>query len=112
MLSAQEVRAAALVAGRRLKRQNAITAILCGAVPGLFAGAFIHVAPRGWLLGILVGLLWSNAFEYFYHRYLLHWPKSSFGQGHLLHHLTTGRPEEPEHVTFGSSPVWVAAYSQ
>src|SRR5512138_3655829 len=108
MPTAQEIRAASLVTGRNLKRKNAITAMLCGAIPGLLASAVLHVSPRGWLLGIAIGLLWANAFEYFYHRYLLHWPKSVFGKGHLLHHMTTGAPEEPEHVTFGSSPLWVA----
>jgi Fatty acid hydroxylase superfamily len=108
MATAQEIWAASLVTGRRLKWKNAVTASICGAVPGLVAGAFIHVSFGGWLLGVLIGLLWSNAFEYFYHRYLLHAPKTSFGQGHLLHHLTTGTPQEPEHVTFGSSPLLVA----
>jgi hypothetical protein len=61
------------------------------------------------VFGIVIGLLWSNAFEYFYHRYLLHWPQSSFGRGHLLHHSTLGTPHEPEQVTFGSSPWLVAA---
>jgi uncharacterized membrane protein YeaQ/YmgE (transglycosylase-associated protein family) len=108
MATAQEIRAASLVTGRDLKRKNAITALLCGAIPGLLASAVLHISPRGWLLGITIGLLWANAFEYFYHRYLLHWPQTSFGKGHLLHHLTTGTPREPEHATFGSSPVWVA----
>lgn len=108
MATFQEIRAAALVTGRNLKRKNAITALLCGALPGLIASALFHPSPSGWALGMAIGLLWANAFEYFYHRYLLHWPKTSFGQGHLLHHLTTGTPREPEHVTFGSSPLWVA----
>jgi hypothetical protein len=108
MATAKEIRAASLVTGRNLKRKNALTAMLCGAIPGLVASAFLRVSPGGWVLGITVGLLWANAFEYFYHRYLLHWPQTSFGKGHLLHHLTTGTPQEPEHVTFGSSPVWVA----
>ncbi|HET7185283.1 MAG TPA: sterol desaturase family protein [Terriglobales bacterium] len=100
---------ASLELGRTLKRKNALTAIACGALPGLIASAFIRMSTRGWLLGILIGLLWSNAFEYFYHRYLLHWPNTSFGKGHLMHHLTVGTPQEPEHVTFGSSPLLVAA---
>lgn len=61
-----------------------------------------------WLIGIAIGMLWANAFEYFYHRYLLHLPKSSFGKGHLLHHSTVGRPEEPEHLPFGNSPLYIA----
>ncbi len=108
MPSAAETRALALIKGRKLKRTNAITAFLCGAVPGLLANLFISASWQRWVLGIAIGLLWANAFEYVYHRFLLHWPKSSFGKGHLLHHRTVGMPEEPEHVTFGSSPIWVA----
>jgi len=104
-----EIRNTSLVLGRKLKRKNAIVAILSGAVPGVIASLFIRMTPHGWLIGIVIGLLWSNAFEYFYHRHLLHWPRSSFGKGHLLHHLTVGTPQEPEHVTFGSSPWLVAA---
>src|SRR6266705_2525157 len=104
----QEIRAAALITGRSLKRKNAITALLCGAFPGMIAGSFLHPSRVAWALGILIGMLWSNAFEYFYHRYMLHWPQSSFGQGHLLHHRTLGAPQEPEHVTFGNSP-WLVA---
>lgn len=108
MATATEIRAVALAKGRELKRTNAITALLCGAVPGLILSLFVHTTLHRWELGIAIGLLWGNAFEYFYHRFLLHWPKSSFGKGHLMHHLTTGAPDEPEHVTFGSSPLWVA----
>jgi Fatty acid hydroxylase superfamily len=108
MASAAEIRAAALVKGLALKHTNALTALLCGAVPGLLFDFWRHAPLHRWLLGLAIGLIWANAFEYFYHRYLLHWPKSSFGKGHLLHHLTTGGPEEPEHVTFGNSPIWVA----
>ncbi len=108
MATAVQVRRAALAKGRELKRKNAITALLCGALPGFILSLFLHPNWHRWLLGIMIGLLWGNAFEYFYHRYLLHWPKSSFGQGHLLHHITTGKPEGAEHVTFGSSPLWVA----
>ena len=109
MNSAQEVRAAALVIGRNLKRNNAVTAALCGAIPGVIAGAAFHPSRRMWIAGLVIGLLWSNAFEYAYHRWLLHWPKSDFGKGHLLHHSTTGKANEPEHVTFGSSPIWIVA---
>ncbi len=68
---------------------------------------FIHPSLLAWTISVLVGMLWANAFEYFYHRYLLHLPQSSFGRGHLLHHSTMGRPEEAEHITFGSSPFYL-----
>jgi hypothetical protein len=109
MEAVEQIRAASLVTGRRLKRNNAITAFMCGAFPGLIAGALLHPSRKACALGIIIGLLWSNAFEYFYHRYLLHWPQSSFGQGHLLHHRTLGESKEAEHVTFGNSPWLVAA---
>ncbi len=109
MGTAEEIRNTSLTLGRRLKRKNATVAIMSGFLPGIIASFFIPMTTRGWLLGLLIGLLWSNAFEYFYHRHLLHWPRSSFGKGHLLHHLTVGTPQEPEHVTFGSSPWLVAA---
>jgi hypothetical protein len=100
-------RAAALFRGRRLKRNNALTALASGALPGVAIAGFLHPSSLGWALSLAIGLLWANAFEYFYHRYLLHMPKSSFGREHLLHHSTLGRPEEPEHVTFGSSPLYL-----
>ena len=107
-MSAEErARAVALAKGRSLKRNNAISALLSGALPGILIAHAIHPAPISWLAGIMIGMLWSNAFEYFYHRYLLHLPKSSFGKGHLLHHSTVGRPEEPEHLPFGNSPLYI-----
>ena len=67
----------AIVEGRlpsasTLKRNNAITAIACGALPGLALALHIVPALHPWLAGLAIGLIWANAFEYFYHRYLLH----------------------------------------
>jgi hypothetical protein len=108
MTAEERIRAAALARGRKLKQNNAITAILCGALPGILIGHFpLHPAVLSWVIGTAVGMLWANGFEYFYHRYLLHLPKSAFGKEHLLHHSTLGRPEEPEHITFGSSPLYL-----
>ncbi|MGZ4787087.1 MAG: sterol desaturase family protein [Terriglobales bacterium] len=106
-MSAEERACAALARGQRLKQNNAITSLACGALPGLLIACFIHPSAIAWMVGISIGMLWANAFEYFYHRYLLHLPRSSFGREHLLHHSTLGRPEEPEHVTFGSSPFYL-----
>lgn len=108
-MSAQErTREAALARGHQLKRNNAIAAALSGAVPGIILGRFQHPSVIVWVVGLLIGLLWANGFEYFYHRFLLHRPKSAFGKEHLLHHSMLGRPEEPEHITFGSSPLYLA----
>jgi hypothetical protein len=109
MYDDQRLRAAALAKGRTLKRNNALTALASGALPGLLLARLIHPSDIGWAIGVSIGMLWANAFEYFYHRFLLHLPKSSFGKEHLLHHSTLGRPEEPEHVTFGSSPIYLMA---
>jgi sterol desaturase/sphingolipid hydroxylase (fatty acid hydroxylase superfamily) len=61
-----------------------------------------------WLVGFLVGLVWANAFEYAYHRFLLHLPGTFFARKHLTHHMTVGTPSEAEHVNLGGSPLWVA----
>jgi len=107
-MSAEERSRAALSQGRKLKRNNAFTALACGALPGLLIGRLLHPSFPAWVAGILIGMLWANAFEYFYHRFLLHLPRSSFGRGHLLHHATVGTPDEPEHLPFGSSPLYIA----
>ncbi|MGI9104184.1 MAG: sterol desaturase family protein [Terriglobales bacterium] len=102
-----DVRHQALRQGRFLKRQNAITAALSGGIPAIAFGMVF-----GWrhaALGFVLGLLWANAFEYSYHRWLLHWPQSSFGKNHLLHHSSVGAANEAAHLTFGDSPLWVAA---
>jgi len=105
---AEERRAAALAKGQKLKRNNALTALACGALPGvLIACLWRDHSSLSWVAGLTIGIVWANAFEYFYHRYLLHLPKSSFGREHLLHHSTLGRPDEPEHITFGSSQLYL-----
>ena len=108
MIADERSRAESLSLGRRLKRNNALTALACGALPGLLLSRLIHPSLFAWIIGIAIGMLWANAFEYFYHRFLLHRPRSSFGREHLLHHSMLGQPEEPVHTTFGSSPLYLA----
>lgn len=108
MPGAERTRDLALARGRKLKRNNAITALAFGAVPGILLSRLIHPSLLAWGIGILIGMLWANAFEYFYHRFLLHLPRSSFGREHLLHHASVGRADEPEHLPFGSSPLYLA----
>jgi hypothetical protein len=108
-LSANEVTAHALAYGSTKKRNNAMSAMLSGILPAIVIG---HYFPTTWqrcVMGVIVGLVWSNAFEYVYHRWLLHCPTTLFGKGHLLHHSSVGTPEEAEHATFGESPVYVMA---
>jgi hypothetical protein len=101
-----EIRVAALARGRSRKRQNALAAIFSGLIPAALLQRFFP--PQHWLIGFGAGLLWANAFEYFYHRYLLHLPKNFLSLGHLRHHSSVGTPLEPDHVNLGSSPFWVA----
>ncbi len=93
--------------GRAIKRWNAVTAVLAGGVPAVVLALWNPPSLRVWLLSFAAGLVWANAFEYAYHRWLLHWPSSSFGRGHLLHHASVGAPNEPEHVGLGGSPLAV-----
>jgi hypothetical protein len=93
--------------GRIKKRKNAIASLLCGAVPALLLSR--HSGPATswelWLLGLVVGLIWGDAFEYIYHRWLLHRPRSPLGNGHHEHHVQIGTADEAEHVALISSPL-------
>ena len=103
-----EVRQLAFAHGRAKKRNNAIVAILSGALPGMVLTYYMQPGVARWVIGGIIGLLWGNAFEYAYHRWLLHRSRSSFGRGHLEHHMKVGTPEEPEHVSLGRSPFHIA----
>ena len=94
--------------GRARKRNNAAMALLSGALPGVIFSFYFPSSWERWFIGLIIGLVWGNAFEYAYHRWLLHRPRSSFGKGHLEHHVHTGAPDEPEHVSLGKSPVQIA----
>lgn len=104
-----QVTSRAVEFGRLKKRNNALVAILCGTVPALIFASYFPVNWVRWFLGFLIGLIWGNAFEYAYHRWLLHWPASIFARGHLEHHRTAGEPDQAEHINFGRSPLNVVA---
>jgi sterol desaturase/sphingolipid hydroxylase (fatty acid hydroxylase superfamily) len=92
---------------RKIKKLNALTAILCG---GLGAASLWAVFPstlERLAVGFLAGLVWANGFEYVYHRFLLHLPGGFLARRHLEHHRATGTQEEVEHLTFGESPLWI-----
>ncbi len=108
MESVAEFSRQAIANGRATKRANAVAAIVCGALPGVIIAAFWPPSPARWVIGLILGLLYANWFEYAYHRYLLHKPKTSFAKEHLRHHMSVGMPEEPEHVNLGRSPLSVA----
>lgn len=100
-----ELRQIAVRHGRDKKRKNAVAALLCGAVPALPV-TFYSASPASWqlwFLGLIVGLIWGNGFEYVYHRWLLHRPRSPLGTGHHEHHAHIGTPEDAEHVALISS---------
>lgn len=107
-MTAAEIRELAFAHGRAKKRNNALVAILSGAVPGLVVNYYVPADWKHWALGLAIGLIWGNAFEYAYHRWLLHRPRSSFGKGHLEHHMNVGTPEEAEHVSLGRHPYHIA----
>jgi len=93
--------------GRTLKKWNALTALLCGGVPAVVLAHYVW-NPAAMAVGVVVGLLWSNFFEYAYHRWILHWPETDAFERHALHHSSVGRPNEPEHLPLGGSPKLVA----
>ena len=108
MPTSTELRQIAFRHGQAKKRNNAIVALLSGALPGVTLTFYFPSNWERWLLGLVIGLLWGNAFEYAYHRWLLHRPRSPLGKGHLEHHAHVGTPEEPEHVSLGKSPLHIA----
>lgn len=108
MVNEGEIRAKAMARGRALKRANALTALFSGVVPAALLAVRFPGTPARWLVGLFIGLLWANAFEYVYHRFLLHLPGNFISRGHLEHHASVGTPLEAEHVNLGGSPLWVA----
>jgi sterol desaturase/sphingolipid hydroxylase (fatty acid hydroxylase superfamily) len=97
----------AIVRGREIKKLNALTAAACGGIPAVVFFLLFPATPVRWLLGFVFGLIWSNWFEYAYHRYLLHWPGTFFAKEHLRHHMSVNTPSEAEHLNLGGSPMWV-----
>jgi Fatty acid hydroxylase superfamily len=90
--------------GRTKKRNNAIAALLCGTLPAVLLGFYASVTWERVVFGVLLGVIWGNAFEYAYHRWLLHHPRNPLGRGHREHHAQIGTPEAAEHVALASSP--------
>jgi hypothetical protein len=108
-------RAEELGRGRAVKRRNALTAGLVGSALILFAEQFLKPRPAlSWEnalirlgLGLLVGLIYANAFEYVLHRFLLHKGEGFLDRRHALHHDSGGAPEEARYVNFARSPLVV-----
>jgi len=107
MLTATDICPATLARGLTVKRRNALTAtIFGGLLTALLIEAFTF-KPAGFLIGILLGLLYANAFEYFFHRFVLHPPGRTLAYYHMLHHSTWGTPDEPRYVNFATNPLVV-----
>jgi hypothetical protein len=108
VLKSAELEDIALRNGRSRKSYNAIVAALSGILPGVISGFLLHPSWERCLIGFAIGLIWGNAFEYSYHRWMLHRPRGAFAKGHLEHHMSVGTVEEPEHVALGRSPAHIA----
>ncbi len=105
-LISPEIEAAATAHGRAIKGKNALTAILFSATLSVVVAEVFSFKPAGFFAGILIGLLYSNGFEYFLHRFLLHLGASFFAQQHNIHHSTWGAPDEARYVNFARNS-WV-----
>jgi hypothetical protein len=103
--TAIEIRERAVHHGQSRKRHNAIAAMLCGALPAVWLGFHFSVPWERSLVAVVIGLIWANAFEYAYHRFLLHRPHTQHGAAHQEHHAQIGTPDEAEHVALISSPL-------
>ena len=75
------------------------------------AVVFLYFRPTNllhFLVGVLVGLLYSNGFEYCFHRWALHRVGSLFFEGHREHHESSMKTNQEEHLNFFSgSPVHI-----
>ncbi len=107
MPSSAQIDVHALRRGRQINTQNAVTAALCGVVPAVILAWQRLPAAQMWLAGLVIGFIWANGFEYALHRWPLHWPGTVTGDGHMLHHASLGRPEEPLYVNLAGRPEFV-----
>ena len=99
----------ALRRGRQINTHNAVTAALCGIVPAAVFAWQSFPTAKMWLIGMAIGFVWANGFEYALHRWLLHWPGTWTGDGHMLHHASLGQPNEPLYVNLAGRPLLVVA---
>ncbi len=104
-------RSAEVARANRVKRRNAITALLMGSILAAVVLELAHfdsreLDPLRLAAGFVAGVLYANGFEYVLHRFFLHWGEGFLVQRHGLHHDTAGAVEEPRYVNFATSP-WV-----
>src|ERR1700692_3607368 len=112
MLSDDTIRNTANAQGLKIKRNNLIAATLSGLTLLFISIELIPhfaISTRGFLLGIVAGVLYANGFEYCLHRFVLHAGHGVFGQQHMVHHTTLNSPEAARYVNFSSNPWGVVA---
>ena len=92
--------------GRKIKRQNALTAMVFGGLLGAAAGVVStpRLGPCVW--GLAAGFVYANLFEYVLHRFILHAREGLLAQTHGVHHSTWHGADEPLYVNFARSP-WI-----
>lgn len=84
---------------------NAVTAVICGMIPAVLLSLHSSLTWGRWISGLIIGLIWGNGFEYVYHRWLLHRPRTPLGSAHHNHHARIGTPDEAEYVALITSPL-------
>jgi MFS family permease len=102
-----DISPANLAIGLTVKKRNALTAALFGGLLTALLLLDFSFKPVGFFIGIPLGLLYANAFEYFFHRFFLHPPGRILAKYHEIHHTTWGTPEEPLYVNFAKNPLVV-----
>src|SRR5579872_2883551 len=103
------IRAENRAQGLRIKRNNLVAASLSGLILVLLSIKFVPPSRAGFLLGLLVGFVYANGFEYCLHRFLLHSGRGIFANQHMVHHTTLKSPEAARYVNFSSNPWGVVA---
>ncbi len=93
--------------GRRLYRKNLLTATLTGILSAVIFAVLWPPRLALLLVAFLGGLLYSNVFEWFYHRFVLHWADGRMSKRHFAHHQAWGQVDEMAHVSFGGGPHFV-----
>ena len=109
MASSSQPDVTALRRGRQINTYNTVTAALCGGVPAVIFAWQSFPTAKMWPIGMALGFVWANGFEYALHRWFLHWPGTWTGAGHMLHHASLGQPKEPLYVNLAGHPLLVVA---
>jgi hypothetical protein len=109
MSSDSIIRAETRTQGFRIKRNNLIAALVSGLTLVLISVQFVAPSWMGFLVGLLVGFVYANGFEYCLHRFLLHCGRGVFAQQHMVHHTSLKAPDAARYVNFSSNPWGVVA---